>query len=113
MLNNKDNILSNHNLIYNKEDFNNNHIIREFNNPDSNDFLPEANIFVELFDKKELKETYSWKITNNTDNILIINPGQNMIFRDNIYIIPPNETYEFMACILCLDPYIIAIVKSN
>lgn len=111
LTNSQDNIISSNNLTYTINFFNNNHLIRHFDTPDSNDTLPNASDFINLFNIKETKQTYSWKITNDTNNILILNPGENMLFRDNVYIIPPNETFEFMACIFSLDPIIIAIVK--
>ena len=113
MLTNNQEIVTSNNLTYTIDNFKNNHLIRQFDTPDSNDTLPNAVDFVNLFDIKELKQTYSWKITNDTNNLLIINPGDNMLFRDNIYIIPPNDTFEFIACILSIEPIIIAIVKSN
>jgi len=113
MIKEKLDIITTNNLIYTLDNFKNNHLIRQFDTPDSNDFLPNAINFINLFDIKEIKQTYSWKITNDTNNLLIINPGENMLFRDNIYIIPPNETFEFISCILSLEPIIIAIVKYN
>jgi hypothetical protein len=105
------NIITSSNLTYTIDQFNNNHLIRQFDNADSYDFLPKATNFINLFDIKEIKQTYSWKITNNTNNILIINPADNMIFKDNVYIIPSNETFDFIACIFSLDPIIIGVVK--
>jgi len=111
LTNSFNNIITDSNITYTIDQFNNNHLIRQFDNTDSYDFLPNATDFINLFLIKEIKQTYSWKITNDTNNILIINPGYNMIFRDNVYIIPPNNTFEFIACIFSIDPIIIGIVK--
>ncbi len=101
------------NITYIIDNFkHNNNIVRVFLTGDSNDKLPNAVDFIQLFKKTAAKETYEFSITNNSSGILIINPGDNMIFKDNMYIIAPNEKKEFIACIFSVEPCVIGIVKK-
>ena len=100
------------NLTYNIADFNNKYINRYFTSGDTNDKLPNSSEFVSLFPEKQAKQIYEFSIYNSASGILILNPGDNMIFRDNIYILAPEEKKEFIACILSLEPCIIGIVTK-
>ncbi len=100
------------NLTYINDNFINCNIIRSFLTGDSNDKLPNAVDFIKLFKKTASKETYEFSITNNSSGVLIINPGDNIIFKDNIYVISSNEKKEFMACIFSVEPCIIGIVTK-
>jgi len=97
---------------YDIDDFKTNEINRTLNNSLSNEQLPIANKFIDLFENKQIRETYNWKITNKSNGLLVLHPNENIIFRDNIYIISENETFEFIACIFNLEPVIIGIVKK-
>ena len=100
------------NLTYSIEDFNNNTISRVFSSQDTNDKLPDAEKFIDLFKEKETKQVYEFSIMNSSNGILLLNPGQNMIFRDNIYILAAQEKKEFIACIFISNPAIIGIVAK-
>ena len=100
------------NLTYNICDFNNKTIDRFFTSGDTNDKLPNALDFVSLFSEKQAKQVYEFSINNSSSGILILNPGDNMIFRDNIYVLAPEEKKEFIACIFSVEPSIIGIVSK-
>jgi len=100
------------NLTYEVKDFNNNHIIRFFSSGDSSDKLPNATDFISLFNKREAREIYEFSVTNSSGGILILNPGDNLIFRDNIYVLAPEEKKEFMACIFSVEPCVIGVVAK-
>ena len=100
------------NLTYESKDFNNSHIIRVFLAGDSNDKLPNATDFITLFKEPSAKETYEFSITNSSNGVLILNPGDNIIFRDNIYVISPQEKKEFVACVFSVEPCVIGVVSK-
>ncbi len=100
------------NLTYILNDFNKKTIERYFTTGDTCDKLPNANDFITLFSEKKIKQTLEFSICNRSDGILFLNPGDNMIFRDNIYSLGPQEKKEFMACIFSVEPCIIGVVPK-
>ena len=100
------------NLTYTIEDFKHNSIVRLFNIQDTGDKLPNADQFISLFPLKEAKQVYEFLVTNGSQGVLILNPGDNIIFRENVYILAPGEKKEFMACIFSVEPCIIGVVSK-